>query len=183
MKVKVLKSDYSHISIGMKGEAKPMPVGDWFEVEFQDVPNPVPGYTTSGIFIGAFKKDQLEFLEDTKELPEYSKFVQTLCKSGSAIALGMTGMEAHLLHMAVGISGEAGEIIDAIKRHVIYRKALDVENVKEELGDLEFYMEGLRGALGISRDEVIEGNKQKLSKRFHSLTYQDSHAQERADKA
>ena len=51
--------------------------------------------------------------------------------------------------MVVGVSGEAGELLDAVKKAVIYRKPLDLENVIEELGDLEFYMEGLRQGLEI----------------------------------
>jgi hypothetical protein len=57
-----------------------------------------------------------------------------------------------------------------------------MENVIEELGDLEFYMEGLRQELGISRDLTLDRNISKLSKRYHSATYSDSQAQERADK-
>jgi NTP pyrophosphatase (non-canonical NTP hydrolase) len=46
--------------------------------------------------------------------------VKALVKSGEVIANEMTGSNAHLLHMAVGIAGEAGELLDAIKKAVIY---------------------------------------------------------------
>jgi len=51
------------------------------------------------------------------------------------------------------------------------------------MGDLEFYMEGLRQGLGITREEVLAHNIAKLSKRYSSGSYSDKHAQERADKA
>lgn len=46
------------------------------------------------------------------------------------------------LHMAIGLAGEAGELLDAVKRVIIYQKAPDIENLTEEMGDLEFYYEG-----------------------------------------
>ncbi|MCD1628458.1 nucleoside triphosphate pyrophosphohydrolase family protein [Marinobacter shengliensis] len=112
----------------------------------------------------------------------HPELVQALAKDGDTIARELTGDDAHNLHMAVGIAGEAGELLDAVKKAVIYRKPLDRENVIEELGDLEFYMEGLRARLGITREETLDANINKLSKRYHSLSYTDSHAQERADK-
>ena len=118
---------------------------------------------------------------DTTEI-NYGDFVQKLAKDGETIAKELTGDDAHLLHMAIGVSGEAGELLDAVKRVAIYRKEIDIENVIEELGDLEFYMEGLRQGLNITREETIKANKQKLSKRYSSLSYSDSQANARADK-
>ena len=112
----------------------------------------------------------------------YSDFVATLAKKGEVIAAELTAEDAHLLHMVVGVSGEAGELLDAVKKAVIYRKPLDLENVIEELGDLEFYMEGLRQGLGITRQETIDANVEKLSKRYEGLRYSDKSAQLRADK-
>ena len=85
--------------------------------------------------------------------------------------------------MMMGISGEAGELLDAIKKHVIYQKPLDRENAIEELGDIEFYLEGLRQGLGISRQETLDANIKKLSVRYAGLQYSDTAAQTRADKA
>lgn len=116
-------------------------------------------------------------------IPTYNELVEALVKPGDQIAATMTALDAHCLHMAIGISGEAGELLDALKKVVIYRKPLDRENVIEELGDLEFYMEGLRQGLGITRGEVLAANIIKLSKRYVSGTYSDKAAQERADKA
>ena len=91
--------------------------------------------------------------------------------------------EAHegMLHSAVGISGEAGELLDAIKKTWVYGKALDHDNVIEELGDIEFYMEALRGLLGVTRDEIIAANVAKLEKRYPT-GYTDALALARLDK-
>jgi len=111
----------------------------------------------------------------------HAEMVRALAKPGETIAQEITGPDAHTLHMAVGVSGEAGELLDAIKKAVIYRKPLDRENVIEELGDLEFYMEGLRQGLGITREETLDANIAKLGVRY-SAGYSDKAAQDRADK-
>lgn len=112
----------------------------------------------------------------------HQKVVAALAKPGSSILADLTPNSSHLLHMAVGVAGEAGELLDAIKKHAIYTKPLDMQNVIEELGDLEFYMEGIRASLNISRDDVIEYNMEKLGKRYPEWEYTNSAAQERADK-
>lgn len=91
--------------------------------------------------------------------------------------------KAHLLHMAIGIAGEAGELLDAVLKHILEEQLIDRENVVEELGDIEFFMEGLRHALSISRDETISDNISKLSIRYGSGSYSDNQAQSRADKS
>lgn len=116
------------------------------------------------------------------QIIDYAQMVRDLAKPGAEIAAYLSPSNAHLLHMAVGVSGEAGELLDAVKKAAIYNKALDRANVIEELGDLEFYMQGLRDELGISREEVLTANVAKLSKRYAAGKYSDKAAQTRADK-
>lgn len=112
----------------------------------------------------------------------HSELVATLRKPGQDIINSLTPESADAWHMASCIGGEAGELFDAIKRYVIYEKELDRENVVEELGDIEFYLEGLRQNLGITRSETLTGNIEKLTARYHTLKYSNQHAQERKDK-
>lgn len=112
---------------------------------------------------------------------QHSDMVLDLSKPGTAIIETMTPVTADMLHMAVGVAGEAGELLDAVKKHVIYNKTLDRANVIEELGDLEFYMEGLRQTVGVSREETLQANIAKLAVRYAG-GYSDKAAQERADK-
>jgi hypothetical protein len=51
------------------------------------------------------------------------------------------------------------------------------------MGDIEFFLEGLRSALKISREETIQANIAKLSERYKSLSYSNEAAVQRADKA
>ena len=112
----------------------------------------------------------------------YGEMVKVLAKDGASILEEMSADQANMLHMAVGVSGESGELLDAIKKNVIYQKPLDRENVVEELGDMEFYMEGLRQGLGITREETLEHNIEKLGKRYEGFKYSNDAAQSRADK-
>lgn len=113
--------------------------------------------------------------------------VASLKKSPDLIKQQLTPESCDLIHMAIGIAGEAGELLDAIKKATIYNKPIDRANVIEELGDLEFYMEGLRQALAINRYETLQANNDKLLKgknaRYASGSYSDQQAQDRADKA
>lgn len=105
----------------------------------------------------------------------YGGFVRNLVKE-------MGSYQNNLMHAAVGISGEAGELLDAVKKHWAYGKPIDRVNVIEELGDLEFYMAAMRMLVGTSRTEVLNANVVKLSKRYNSGSYSDEQAQQRADK-
>ena len=115
-------------------------------------------------------------------LTQFEKMTLALAKDGFVIKQEITPEQANLLHMTVGVSGESGELLDAIKKHVIYQKPLDVENVKEELGDLLFYMSNLMQSVGLSFEEVLQHNVDKLSVRYSSGKYSNAQAQERADK-
>ena len=113
---------------------------------------------------------------------DHSMMVRVLAKSGEQIRAELTTEQAHALHMAVGISGESGELLDAVKKGAIYQKPFDRENIIEELGDLEFYMEGLRQGFGITREETLVANIRKLGKRYNNFVYSNNAAQQRADK-
>lgn len=113
---------------------------------------------------------------------KHEEMVTSLVKDGNLICQELTSNDAHIMHMAIGIIGEAGELLDAIKRRVIYRKELDKDNVIEELGDIEFYLEGIRQGLGITRQETIDGNITKLTKRYSEGKFSNRQANERADK-
>ena len=115
-------------------------------------------------------------------LTQFEKMTLALVKDGEDIKRELTPEQASLLHMGCGVSTEANELLDAIKKHTIYQKPLDVENVKEELGDLLFYMSNLMQSVGLSFEEVLQHNIDKLSVRYSSGKYSNTQAQERADK-
>lgn len=115
----------------------------------------------------------------------HQKMVSVLSKPGADILATLTPEKVNLWHHGTGFAGEALEALDAIKKHVVYNKELDRANILEELGDAEFYLEGLRAALGVTREEVLAANIHKLStgpKARYKTGYSDAAAQARADK-
>jgi NTP pyrophosphatase (non-canonical NTP hydrolase) len=86
-----------------------------------------------------------------------------------------------MIHAAMGISGEAGEFMDAVKKTHIYGKVLAVDNCKEELGDILWYIALAARTLGTTFEELMEQNIAKLSKRYPDK-YSDIYAIARADK-
>lgn len=71
-----------------------------------------------------------------------------------------------LIHGAMGMATESAEIVDQLKKHVFYGKALDKVNLVEELGDLLFYVAITCDALGVSFEEVMQKNSAKLRARY-----------------
>jgi NTP pyrophosphatase (non-canonical NTP hydrolase) len=71
-----------------------------------------------------------------------------------------------LLHGAIGVSTEAGEILDAVKKHAYYGKALDEVNLVEELGGLFWYMAIMADELGVDFESIMAKNLLKLQARY-----------------
>ena len=111
----------------------------------------------------------------------YGLYVVSNKKPGEDILKSLTPEKCELLHMAVGLAGEVGEFLDAVKRHVFYDKPIDRENAIEELGDIEFYSSDIRRLIGAFRIDVLRKNIDKLNKRYNN-GYSDKEAHERADK-
>ena len=117
---------------------------------------------------------------------QHHEMVELLQKPGEAIAAHVTPLQLDVLHMAVGVAGEAGELLDAVKKWVFYNKELDIANVVEELGDIEFYLQGLRARLYIERVDTLQHNIDKLlvgEKARYKDGYSDAAAHARRDKA
>lgn len=93
---------------------------------------------------------------------------------------------ASLLHATIGISGEAGELLDAVKKTWVYGKALDGRNVIEELSDLRFYYQAALLILGLDDLHIKAYNMDKLvlgeNARYKTGFYSDAQAVARADK-
>lgn len=93
------------------------------------------------------------------------------------------GYEPNLMHAVIGISSEAGELLDAIKKNFAYGKALDQENLLEEAGDLLFYFTALCLIQGWTLEQVAAANMNKLMKRYPDGVFNALHAIQRLDKA
>ena len=89
---------------------------------------------------------------------DFTKMVTHLFKSGEEMQKELTIMDLELIHAILGVSGEADEMITAINEN-------DRENMVEELGDLEFYLNKIRTTLGLPehctpREEELDPREQ-----------------------
>ena len=70
---------------------------------------------------------------------------------------------------AMGVAGEAGEVIEKWKKIVAYKDGKvskdDLTELSKELGDVIWYIAVLADSLGISFSEIIELNVKKLEDR------------------
>jgi len=70
---------------------------------------------------------------------------------------------------AMGISGEAGEVLEKWKKIVAYKDGKiskeDLEGLKKEMGDVVWYVAVLASSLGLSFEEVVQHNLTKLKDR------------------
>lgn len=71
----------------------------------------------------------------------------------------------NLANFALGL-WEAGEAGNHIKKHLYHGHDLDPDYMKDELGDLLWYIAGLASTMGMSLDEVAQGNVDKLRGRY-----------------
>lgn len=71
-----------------------------------------------------------------------------------------------LINGVMGLCGEAGEAIDLVKKHLHQGHELDREKLVKELGDVAWYLAETAYALDVPLDEVLEGNIEKLKRRY-----------------
>lgn len=109
------------------------------------------------------------------DFADYIKFVENLAGKD------LNFSEPRALHAILGISGEAGELVGAIKRTIVYHEPLDRQNLKEELGDLLYYVGLLMSDNDWTLDEVLRENMSKLQKRYPD-GYNNEDAVARKDK-
>jgi NTP pyrophosphatase (non-canonical NTP hydrolase) len=70
---------------------------------------------------------------------------------------------------AMGIAGEAGEVIEKWKKIVAYREGVvsdeDKAELNKELGDVMWYIAVMANSLGLSFDDIANNNLKKLQDR------------------
>jgi len=81
----------------------------------------------------------------------------------------LTGKEVMILWNALGLTGEAGEVADLIKKAILHRHGFS-EKTKQalhaELGDVLWYVSALCEVLGFTLDSVMRANIKKLQERY-----------------
>ena len=108
----------------------------------------------------------IEFVRQTTSpaSSEYPKLVERLNELE-----GQGADVSRLMTAAFGMSAEAGEFTEVVKKIFLQGKPYTEENIfhmKRELGDLCWYLAQACIALNITFEEVLEMNYEKLSARY-----------------
>ena len=111
-------------------------------------------------------KKYVEFVNEVTSQPskDYEAFIYRLQEIE-----GQGFHSERLLTAAVGMSAEAGEFTEIVKKIVFQGKPVNEENLfhmKRELGDIMWYVAQACIGLEISLDEVMEMNVEKLVARY-----------------
>ena len=119
-------------------------------------------------------------------LEEYTDFVDQVTSEASKSSdkmreridyLNSRDIEmSRLLTAGIGLSGEVGEFNEIIKKIMFQGKTFDVvvhEHMRRELGDIMWYVAQACLALKVDLADIINGNKQKLSKRFPQTKFNE----------
>ena len=73
---------------------------------------------------------------------------------------------AQLINGVLGLTGEAGEVSDLVKKGIFHEKGIDLEHLKKELGDCTWYLAMICDACGFTLDDVMQTNIDKLKARY-----------------
>jgi NTP pyrophosphatase (non-canonical NTP hydrolase) len=97
---------------------------------------------------------------DGKDIDAYAQHVHRY-----AVYPGVgTGSAGELAYLALGLSGEAGEVAEKIKKF-IRDGDIDPDALMREFGDVFWYLVNLCRAMGITPSEALLSNAQKLASR------------------
>ena len=71
-----------------------------------------------------------------------------------------------MINGVMGLCGESGEVIDIVKKSFYQGHNLDRDALIKELGDVAWYLALIAEALGITLNDIFEGNIEKLKERY-----------------
>ena len=91
-----------------------------------------------------------------------------------------TGL-SHVIIAALKLNSESGELSDSIVKHLCYGQQLDTENIKEECGDLLWYISLILEKLNTTMEECMVDNIEKLKIRYPEK-FTEKDAKDRKDK-
>jgi NTP pyrophosphatase (non-canonical NTP hydrolase) len=74
--------------------------------------------------------------------------------------------EQQLANAALGLTGEAGETAELIKKHLFHATPLDRDAMVKELGDCLWYIAAFATVLEIPMTEIADRNIEKLNRRY-----------------
>ena len=109
----------------------------------------------------------LDFVTEVTSLP--STDLAALLSRITELDIEQDADVPRLLTAALGLTAEAGEFTEVVKKIILQGKPYNEENVfhmKRELGDICWYLAQACMALDTTFDEIIEMNVDKLKARY-----------------
>ena len=85
--------------------------------------------------------------------------------AGRSAGAGGDG-ERRLMVAALGLAGEAGEFANLVKKMTAHGHPFDPDSLKDELGDVLWYLAEAATASGLNLDQIAQDNVDKLFKRY-----------------
>ncbi|WP_367357623.1 nucleoside triphosphate pyrophosphohydrolase family protein [Mesotoga sp.] len=72
----------------------------------------------------------------------------------------------HLTNAALGLTGEAGEVAEIVKKAMFQGHSLNRDKIAEELGDVMFYVAYMVDTIGMTLDQIMSQNVTKRRNRY-----------------
>jgi NTP pyrophosphatase (non-canonical NTP hydrolase) len=92
--------------------------------------------------------------------------IKTYTEKSSRTCANLPSKQLDNLHMTMGMVTEVGELIDVFKKDLAYDKPFDWVNVKEEVGDLMWYVANFCRINNLDLEEILQINIDKLTTRY-----------------
>lgn len=112
----------------------------------------------------------------SKNKEDFLKSIETLYDNGMDVSRLLTG--------AIGLSAEAGELTEIVKKQLFQGKPYNEENrfhIKRELGDVIFYWINTAIAIGEDPMEIINENIRKLESRYPGGSFNIQNSEHRKE--
>ena len=93
----------------------------------------------------------------------HSQLVETLSRTGAVALLELTESQSNMLYGVMSLADKAGDLQTLVKDSITMKTPVEVDNMIEMLGTIEFHLEGIRQTLHVERDYVIEKNIESLT--------------------
>ena len=72
----------------------------------------------------------------------------------------------NIVNGALGLTGEAGEVADLVKKSIYQGHVLDIDHLALELGDVAWYIAIMAESIGMDLETVLQMNVDKLKNRY-----------------
>lgn len=93
---------------------------------------------------------------------------QILARNTLIDSPGKTFTDTELMKVwcAIGLGGEAGEVLEYVKKSIFHQVPLSKDTIAKEIGDVMWYVASLCTLYDLDLSDVLTANIDKLAKRY-----------------